>query len=740
MGSPETLRTKNGLSKQKSIGHCLSHSQFGSRPMYHVELALVGALELGAEHVVDLLALRVLDDELAVLGLHHRGLLVRVELEGHRDELAVGALEHVRHVVRAEVGVAEVLHVGRQERAQRGERGGDGLRVAEAVEDAAAVEEVHRGRRVAVVVPVPEELVDAVAEGEHPLALHVGGLLPLGDDLAGARVPAPLGDPALALDAVELGVDLPLAPEVALVDLRLVRRDVGDVEVGAGDLGADHAGVAVAVEDLEVLEVAVEDVLLGAFGDDGAAALLDGERVGAAGLDDLGEDAVPLAVLVGRRPAVLVVELERGELRERGDDERDLAAPLVVGRVGVLGAAGRRVHEAGQRAHADVLGGLDDLRVPGPAGVLAVAARADHPEEVERVVADPDEAELGELVVADVAAAVDVDAVGGVVLLLLGEGRRVQDHRVAGLLLEVLREAGRLEPERVGAGLGEGQARADGRAVEHLHVGDEHRALLARRALDLDLRADRALLAEPAADGEHHDGLLLLVVEAVGRGRERDADLVGTLVDGDRAHVRVHAQVVEVEDALLGLGVVAVAPVVLRDGVELDREPDRHPDLLAGLRVLAVHHLGDHEFEGLPVGALRGDAVGERVRVGVHEVHAHAPGVRVALAGPAGDLHDLAGERARLRVRAPAAEGVGAVADDEAEGLVVLGRGGVGRPRVQHLELAGGRGPAALLPDVGFGIADVARGEHGLRLGAGGRRVVRERRNRARERGESAQR
>ena len=36
MGSPETLRTKNGLSKQKSSGHCLSHSQFGSRPMYHV--------------------------------------------------------------------------------------------------------------------------------------------------------------------------------------------------------------------------------------------------------------------------------------------------------------------------------------------------------------------------------------------------------------------------------------------------------------------------------------------------------------------------------------------------------------------------------------------------------------------------------------------------------------------------------------------------------------------------------
>ena len=175
----------------------------------------------------------------------------------------------------------------------------------------------------------------------------------------------------------------------------------------------------------------------------------------------------------------------------------------------------------------------------------------------------------------------------------------------------------------------------------------------------------------------------------------------------------------------------------------------RSPQLFCEMESILIGNLigtltclpsGDLPLEGLPVGALGGDAPGEGVGVGVDEVDAHAPGLVVALAGPAGDLHHLAGERLRLGVRAPAAERTHAVVDREAQGLVVLGRGRIGGPVVEHRDVADGRRPGAFDPGVGFGVADVARSEHGLRGGAGIRRVVRERRNRARKRGESEQR
>ena len=658
-----------------------------------IELARRAAVERRAEHVEDALGPR--------LAIQREVLSGGANLERGGDELALD-FEDLRHRVGGEVGVSDVLHVCGEEVAECAECGGDGLRLAETVEDAASVEEVRGLVGVAVVVPVPEHLVHAVAEAEHVAALEVGGLLPFGDDLSGARVPAPFGDPELAVLAVRRGGALPLAVDVAQEGLfRLALPGVG---VGLAHLRRVDAAVAMAVADVDVGEVAAQHVLAGGVRVDAGHAGFDGPAVGGDGFDDLAEGLVVGGVFRPRGVETsvdFVVDLEGGECREAGHEVGHAAAPLRVGSARALGLVAvelHGVHQARERHEPVGLGLREHLLRPGPAAVFAVAARAQHPVERVRIVSDPDEAQARELLVADVAAAMDVDGVGAEALLLRREGGRLEADDVArgeGLRLG---EALDVELDRVGPGLREGQLRRRGGAVEAGHRLHREGALGAVRGDDLRRDFERARLAEPARGGQDDPGLLA-GVEDVADGRKAQPHGIGALRERHLGDVRLDAEVAEVEDDLVLLRVVPGAPVREREALERD-----------GLRQVGGHR----DLEALPDFVAPVDAKLALLAVRALEDQLHADLVGTLPSMP-GEALRRAGDLALgLReLQAPIGKGARGKLRRDPQGLAC--GGGARRALGERLPAAGGGDPVVLLPRIRLGIADVAGDEQTLR-------------------------
>ena len=335
-------------------------------------------------------------------------------------------------MVGPEIGRADVLVLRRNESTHRGEGRGGWLRVAPAIEDAAAREEVVRRVGIVIVIPIPEHLLDAVAHRKHPLALEIGGLLPFADGLAGESIPSPFGDPELAELAVARRGLLPVAPHVA--QIRGLRLAHAGVEVRLGVFRAVLAAIAVTVHDVDVAEIPLLDEFLRLLYIDAGKTRRDSARIGTRRLDDVTERLAVASIAVERleHEAIrFVIELERSQIVEGRHGERHLAAPFLVGSEARVIVACRvpldldRPHKAGKSLDPDILRGLNDFRIPRPAGVLAVAASAAHPVEVERIVAHPGEADAGELLVADIATTMDVDSIGRRLLFLVGQVPRM---------------------------------------------------------------------------------------------------------------------------------------------------------------------------------------------------------------------------------------------------------------------------------------------------------------------------
>ena len=192
--------------------------------------------------------------------------------------------------------------------------------------------------------------------------------------------------------------------------------------------------------------------------------------------------------------------------------------------------------------------------------------------EVERVVAHPGEAKAGELFVADIAAAVDVDSVRRRLLFLVCQIPRMETDDVAGLLDKRLRKAIDRYLDLVCARLVKRQLHDLARAVEDLQRRNVDLPFLACRRHGLRLEHECLLLANPAAGGDYDRRFALGIIKRVAHDGIPDGKLVGPV--GDAFHVRPKTEVVHVELARLRRR-VAVAPVVLLDAVELDGKRNR---------------------------------------------------------------------------------------------------------------------------------------------------------------------
>lgn len=677
-------------------------------------------LKLLAEHVIDLFAILVVDREVRS---------VLLDLVRERDDLAV-RLHDLRHVVLVEIRRADVFLEIRHEVRERGERRSGRLRIATTVEDAATGEEVGGIVGIVIVVPVPEHLLDAVAHADEPLALQVSGLLHLGDRLTGERIPAPLGDPELAELAVTAGGALPVTEAVA--EILLLGFGHAGIGVALRVFRGVLAAIAVSVNDVDVAEITLVDELLRESDVDAGEARRDRLGIGTARVNDVAERLAVVAVGVDIPPnlaVALVVEFERRKVVKCRRGERHLTDPLEIRLLPALLAFRNRrleidrAHKTRKRLQADVLGELTDLRIPRPAGVLAIAARAKHPPPGEGVVTHPGESEPRELLVADVTTAMDVDAVRRGLLLFLGELLRLENNDITRLDRKRLRKARNLDLNSVPAGFGAGKIEGRGDAVKHLHRRNRKFGLLAVGVDDLRVKGDVKLLTDPAAAGNTDLGLVLSVIERIADHWEADVEIIATLVLGNIAHVGPKAKIIKVEHPVHRLGIVAVAPVVRANRLELDRVTDRHLHILAVL-VLAFDLGRELHDEFLPLGGKlelvllpRAGSTHRKpklVGVGVDALEGHTPALVVAETRPARKLHGLAGQLARLQLTVPAAEGVGRIVDFETQSLPIRVRQTL-RTLVKRHHLAADRDPVADLPVVELGVSDVPRNDQRFR-------------------------
>ena len=214
------------------------------------------------------------------------------------------------------------------------------------------------------------------------------------------------------------------------------------------------------------------------------------------------------------------------------------------------------------------------------------------PVEVERIIAHPDKPEPSEALVADIAATMNIDAVNRRFFLFFGKLPRFQRDHIARTRDDRLGQTLDFNLDRIATGFGAGKFDLFRNAVDKFHRRNLEFGLAAKGAYHFRIERKLALLSHPTARRDSHLHGVFLVEECIADNWVDGQEFITALFGRNATHIGIKPKIVEVANAADGVGIAAVAPVVLTNIFKLYREADGHIHFFA-VWTFPAHGFGD---------------------------------------------------------------------------------------------------------------------------------------------------